>query len=103
MDGNKHGMGGQWSTYWYNGHIYGSEIARGVDVLDLVPSQYLTEAEINAANTVRFDEMNVQAVQRPSRRRARQGLRGRRQGRLKEGRQTCRHARQRRGLRQVPG
>ena len=27
--------GGYWSTYWYNGHIYGSEIARGIDVFRL--------------------------------------------------------------------
>ena len=60
VDGNKHGMAGQWSTYWYNGHIYGSEIARGVDVLDLVPSQYLSQTEIDAANTVKFGELNVQ-------------------------------------------
>jgi uncharacterized protein (DUF305 family) len=42
-------LGGYWSTYWYNGKIYGTEIARGLDVLGLVPSEYLTENEIAAA------------------------------------------------------
>jgi hypothetical protein len=60
LDATKRGMGGQWSTYWYNGYIYGSEIARGVDVLKLVPNQYLTQNEIDAANQVHFDELNVQ-------------------------------------------
>lgn len=43
-------MGGYWSSYWYKGVIYGTEIARGVDVLELVPSNYLSENEIAAAN-----------------------------------------------------
>lgn len=60
IDGTKRGMGGQWSTYWYNGYIYGSEIARGVDVLKLVPNKYLTQNEIDASNQVHFDELNVQ-------------------------------------------
>ncbi len=42
-------MGGYWSTYWYHGRIYGTEIARGLDVLALTPSQFLTENEIAAA------------------------------------------------------
>ncbi|HEY8544979.1 MAG TPA: hypothetical protein VIL36_08020, partial [Acidimicrobiales bacterium] len=53
-------LGGFWSTYWYNGHIYGSEIARGFDVFGLVPSEHLTEAEIAAAEEVRLDELNPQ-------------------------------------------
>jgi hypothetical protein len=60
VDGTKRGMGGQWSTYWYNGYIYGSEIARGVDVFKLVPNKYITQNEIDAANQVHFDELNVQ-------------------------------------------
>jgi hypothetical protein len=60
IDATKHAMGGQWSTYWYNGYIYGSEIARGVDVFRLVPNQFLTQNEIDAANQVHFDELNVQ-------------------------------------------
>ena len=42
-------VGGYWSTYWYNGKIYGSEIVRGLDVLDIEPSEYLSENEIAAA------------------------------------------------------
>ena len=42
-------FGGYWSTYWYHGKIYGTEIARGLDVFALVPSQHLTENEIIAA------------------------------------------------------
>jgi len=60
LDATKRGLGGQWSTYWYNGYIYGSEIARGVDVLKLVPNKYITQNEIDAANQVHFDELNVQ-------------------------------------------
>ena len=42
-------LGGYWSTYWYNGKIYGTEIARGLDILALVPSEHLSENEIAAA------------------------------------------------------
>ena len=42
-------LGGFWSSYWYNGLIYGTEIQRGLDVLALLPSEYLSEAEIAAA------------------------------------------------------
>jgi hypothetical protein len=59
-DGERRGMGGQWSTYWYNGYIYGAEIARGVDVFKLTPSQHLTQNEIDAANQVRYASLNVQ-------------------------------------------
>jgi uncharacterized protein (DUF305 family) len=48
-------VGGYWSTYWYNGHIYGTEITRGIDVFALTPSEHLTEAEIAAAKAARFE------------------------------------------------
>lgn len=60
VDPAKRAMGGQWSTYWYNGYIYGAEIARGVDVLRLLPTKHLTQNEIDAANQVHFDYLNVQ-------------------------------------------
>ncbi|MGB5257504.1 MAG: hypothetical protein WBN44_09655, partial [Woeseiaceae bacterium] len=41
--------GGFWSVYWYGGKIYGTEIVRGLDVLGLLPSEYLSENEIAAA------------------------------------------------------
>lgn len=53
-------VGGDWSAYWFNGHIYGSEIARGLDVFKLVPSQYLSAAEIAAAASVTADVINPQ-------------------------------------------
>ena len=41
---------GYWSTYWYNGRIYGTEISRGLDVFEMQPSDFLTENEIAAAS-----------------------------------------------------
>ena len=52
--------GGYWSTYWYNGHIYGAEIARGFDVFKLTPSEHLTQNEIDAAGLIRMNEFNAQ-------------------------------------------
>jgi hypothetical protein len=57
-------LGGEWSAYWYNGHIYGSEIARGLDVFELTPSKFLTQNEIDAAKAVRVSELNVQNQQK---------------------------------------
>lgn len=57
-------LGGHWSAYWYNGYIYGSEIARGLDVFELTPNQFLTQNEIDAAKTVRVSELNVQNQQK---------------------------------------
>jgi hypothetical protein len=51
---------GYWSTYWYNGYIYGSEIARGLDVFALLPSEFLSQHEIDAATEVRTDVFNAQ-------------------------------------------
>ncbi len=56
-------LGGDWSAYWYNGNIYGSEIARGLDVFKLVPSKFLTQNEIDAANQVHVADLNVQNQQ----------------------------------------
>ena len=50
INGDELVMGGYWSAYWFGGFIYGSEIARGLDVLALTPSDYLTENEIAAAS-----------------------------------------------------
>ncbi|HEY1524996.1 MAG TPA: hypothetical protein VGH51_02055 [Candidatus Angelobacter sp.] len=57
-------LGGEWSAYWYNGYIYGSEIARGLDVFELTPTKFLTQNEIDAAKTVRVSELNVQNQQK---------------------------------------
>jgi len=60
VDATRRGTGGYWSVYWYNGYLYGSEIARGLDVFKMVPSKYVTQNEIDAANQVHYDELNVQ-------------------------------------------
>jgi hypothetical protein len=52
--------GGYWSTYWFNGFIYGSEIARGVDVFRLVPTDHMSQNEIDAATMARVEEFNAQ-------------------------------------------
>jgi hypothetical protein len=57
-------LGGDWSAYWYNGYIYGSEIARGLDVFELTPTKFLTQNEIDAAKAVRVNELNVQNQQK---------------------------------------
>lgn len=57
-------IGGSWGAYWYNGHIYSSEMARGLDVLELVPSDQLSANEIAAAKLVMMDEYNPQAQPR---------------------------------------
>jgi hypothetical protein len=53
-------LGGFWSGYWYNGNIYGSEIARGFDVFRPLASEHVTEAEIAAAGEVQLPEFNAQ-------------------------------------------
>lgn len=53
-------VGGSWSAYWFNGRIYSSEIARGLDVLKLVPSDQLSAAEIAAAEAIMAEEINPQ-------------------------------------------
>ncbi len=64
IDPNSLVLGGDWSAYWYNGHIYGSEIARGLDIFELTPTKYLTQNEIDAAKSVHVAELNVQDQQK---------------------------------------
>lgn len=47
-------VGGFWSSYWYNGRIYGTEITRGVDVFALEASEHLTAEEIAAAEAASY-------------------------------------------------
>ena len=47
--------GGYWSAYWYNGRIYATEIARGLDVFALEPSEFLTAEEIAAAEAASYE------------------------------------------------
>src|SRR5687768_8662054 len=60
LDETRMRSGGSWSAYWYNGLIYNSEYARGLDILEMTPNGMLTQNEIDAAKTVRLDELNVQ-------------------------------------------
>ena len=53
--------GGYWSAYWYRGRVYGTEIVRGLDVLELLPSEYVSENELVAAQLVdKGDAFNPQ-------------------------------------------
>jgi len=60
MDSTKLVGAGSWSAYWYNGYIVSSEIGRGLDVFELLPSGLLSQNEIDAAKLVHFDYLNVQ-------------------------------------------
>jgi len=60
MDSTKLMLGGDWAAYWYNGHLYASEIDRGLDIFDLKPSDQLSKNEIDAAKLVHFDVFNPQ-------------------------------------------
>jgi hypothetical protein len=52
--------GGSWSIYWYNGSLVNSEIARGLDIFELIPSAFITQNEIDASNTVVLEYFNPQ-------------------------------------------
>jgi hypothetical protein len=53
-------LGGLWSTYYYNGHIYGTEIARGFDVFRLTPTTSLSQEEIDDAAQPVLSQFNAQ-------------------------------------------
>jgi hypothetical protein len=63
IDPNMLLLGGSWSAYWYNGKIYSSEIARGLDIFDITPTKFLSQNEIDAAKAVKVSELNVQTQQ----------------------------------------
>ena len=54
-------IGGSWGAYYYNGLVYSSELARGLGILELLPSDKLSVNELAAAKLVRFDEYNPQS------------------------------------------
>jgi hypothetical protein len=56
--------GGSWSVYWYNGVLVSSEIARGLDIFELTPSEHLSANEIEASKTVRLERLNAQGQPR---------------------------------------
>lgn len=53
-------LGGYWSTYWYNGNVLGSEIARGFDSMELSETDWMSANEIAAAGEIQLDEFNAQ-------------------------------------------
>jgi hypothetical protein len=60
VDSTRMAMGGSWSEYWYNGNLVSSEIARGLDIFQLAPSAFISQNEIDAANSVHLDYLNTQ-------------------------------------------
>jgi hypothetical protein len=49
------GGGGTWSSYFYRGHVYSSDLGQGFDVLDI------TDKSLRKADLVPMDELNVQS------------------------------------------
>jgi len=64
IDATRMVMGGSWSAYWYNGVVVSSEIARGLDIYELLPSGLITENELAAAKTVKMPFWNTQDQQK---------------------------------------
>ncbi len=60
VDSTRFSMGGSWSVYWYNGVMVSSEIARGLDIVELKPSGFISQNEIDAAKSVHLDYLNTQ-------------------------------------------
>jgi hypothetical protein len=60
VDSTRMAMGGSWSAYWYNGVIVSSEIARGLDIVELKPSAFISQNELDAAKSVHLDYLNAQ-------------------------------------------
>jgi hypothetical protein len=54
-------IGGSWGAYWYNGYVYSSEMARGLDILEMLPSEHLSANELAAAKLVMMEEFNPQS------------------------------------------
>ena len=57
-------IGGSWGAYYWNGLIFSSELDRGFDILELQPSEYLSQNEIEAAKLVRWAQYNPQSQPR---------------------------------------
>lgn len=53
--------GGSWGAYYFNGLIYSSEIARGLDIIELTPSADLSANEIAASKLIKWDAYNPQS------------------------------------------
>ena len=57
-------IGGSWGAYWWNGLIFSSELDRGFDIFELLPSDQLSANEIAAAKLVKWSEYNPQSQPR---------------------------------------
>src|SRR2546423_14358779 len=68
-DRSRYTIGGSWGAYYWNGYIYSSELDRGFDVLELIPSDKLSANEIAAAKLVTLKEYNPQSQPRSEERR----------------------------------
>ena len=64
VDSTEMASGGSWSVYWYNGVMVSSEISRGLDILELRPSAFISKNELDAAKSVHFDYLNTQGQQK---------------------------------------
>ena len=64
VDAERMGNAGSWSVYWYNGSMISSEIGRGLDIFELLPSAFISRNELDAAKTVVFAELNAQQQQK---------------------------------------
>ena len=60
VDPTRFTMGGSWSVYWYNGYMISSEIARGLDIVELTPSAMISQNELDAAKSVKYEYLNAQ-------------------------------------------
>jgi hypothetical protein len=60
VDSTRMASGGSWSVYWYNGVMVSSEISRGLDIVELTPSAFISQNEIDAAKSVKWDYLNTQ-------------------------------------------
>jgi len=58
---SRYTIGGSWGAYYWNGYIYSSELARGFDIYQLVPTDKLSANEIAAAKLVRMEQYNPQS------------------------------------------
>ena len=54
-------IAGSWGAYWYNGYVYSSEMARGLDILEVLPGDKLSANELAAAKLIKMTEYNPQA------------------------------------------
>jgi hypothetical protein len=54
------GGSGLWSTYWYNGNIFGTELSRGFDTFALLESEHMSANELAAASQIQLEQFNAQ-------------------------------------------